>query len=395
MLAVTAEARHATGLRLAWLGHASGNRADGLSSYSEQVAGGLQRRGAEVSFHHASSDGAVVPGQPREVISWPTWDFKTVVVSRPGFRPRMTSWLASRHPQVLHCSLSMTLDDGWVGKRARSLGSVTVVTFHLPFGRPGTARASVMRELHRFWAGRLSGYQRVIVFSQDHLERLRRVGVPLERLRVVPNAVDLGLFSPGEGLLRRKRLPEANLVVGYLGRLDPEKGIRPLLEAFGRAGLGPDARLLLAGDGVLRPLVERAAAHDHRIVHLGRLVGVEARVDFWRSIDLFCLPSSAEGLSIAMLEAMATGRAVAVTKAGGLEEAGGGGLELEGGRLADSLTELLREVAGHQELLVEKGSRARSEAVRHHGMETMLDRLLEIYSELGVPLPSGRPGRPR
>ena len=388
---MTPEARPASAVRLAWLGHASGNRSDGLSSYSEQVAGGLQRVGLEVMFHHAAGDGAVVPGRPSEVVSWPTLKFKTVTVPRLGFRPAMAAWLESRRPQILHCSLSMTVDDGWVGQCARRLGSATVVTFHLPFGRPGTARAAVMRELHRFWARRLSAYQRVIVFSRDHQERLARVGVPLERLRVVPNAVDLELFSPGDGVLRRERLAEAGLVVGYLGRLDPEKGIRPLLAAFQRAGLDRSARLLIAGDGVLRPLVERAAARDPRVVYLGRLVGVAARADFWRSIDLFCLPSTAEGLSIAMLEAMATGRAVAVTRAGGLREAGAGAFELEAGRLQGSLAGLLQKAAHDRDLLAEKGSLARSEAVRHHGIETMLDHLLEIYSELGVSLPTPGP----
>jgi glycosyltransferase involved in cell wall biosynthesis len=390
---VTPEEGLASGPRLAWLGHATGNRADGLSSYSEQVAGGLQRRGFEVMFHHAAGDGPVVPGHPREVVSWPTWKFKTVTLPRVGFRPAMASWLESRRPQLLHCSLSMTLDDGWVGQRARRLGSATVVTFHLPFGRQRTARAVVMRELHRFWAGRLSSYQRVIVFNQDHRERLARVGVPRERLRVVPNAVDLELFAPGDGVLRAERLAGADLVIGYLGRLDPEKGIRPLLEAFQKAALGPSARLLVAGDGVLRPLVERAAAHDPRIVNLGRLVGVPARADFWRSIDLFCLPSTAEGLSIAMLEAMATGRPVAVTKAGGLSDAGAGAFELDASRLRNSLAGLLQEVSHSRKLLEEKGLLARSEAVRHHGIESMLDRLLEIYSELGVTLPAPRPER--
>lgn len=392
---MTPEGRLANGLRLAWLGHASGHRADGLSSYSEQVAGGLQERGAEVRFHHAARDGAIVPGTPAEVVAWPTWNFKTVIVPRPGFRSAMAAWLETRRPQLLHCSLSMTLDDGWVGERALRLGVGTVATFHLPFGSPGTTRAAVMRELHRFWAGRLRGYQRVIVFDPDHRERLARVGIPLERLRVVPNAVDLRRFSPGAGTLRAQRLARSELVIGYLGRLDPEKGIRPLLKAFESAGLGRDSRLLIAGEGVLKALVQRAAARDPRIVYLGRLGGVFARADFWRSIDLFCLPSTAEGLSIAMLEAMACGRAVAVTRAGGLQAAGAGAFELSERRLQDSLVTLLEQVSRDPSLLADKGALARSEAVRHHGSEVMLDRLLAIYSELGVSLPDVRPGPSR
>ncbi|MHB1499769.1 MAG: glycosyltransferase family 4 protein [Candidatus Dormibacteria bacterium] len=379
--------RSAKSLQLAWLGHASGRRADGLSTYSEQVVQGLLERGAAVRFHHAAGDGGVVPGRPLEVVSWPSIKVKTVTVPPPGFKAQMAAWLNSRRPAVMHCSLSMTLADGWVAEQALRAGSATVVTFHLPFGLVGTPRATVMQELHRFWAHRLGSYQRVIVFTQDHLERLTGVGFARERLRVVPNAVDVDLFSPGLGTLRQARLPGAGLVVGYLGRLDPEKGIRQLLVGFRRAELGPDARLLVAGDGVLRPMVQRAAAGDPRVLHLGRLQGIRARVDFWRSIDLFCLPSSAEGLSLSLLEAMATGRAVAVTAAGGLEAAGLGGLELDPRRLADSVAARLSEAAQRPELVREKGALARSEAVRHHGVETMVDRLLDIYSELGAVAP--------
>lgn len=372
----------AGGIRMAWLGHAAGRRADGLTSYSEQVTVGLERRGAEVYFHHARSDGEEVPGKPAAVVAWPTLNFKTVTLPRPGFRHRMGRWLEENRPDITHCSVSFTLADGWVGERALGVGSATVATFHLPFGTAGTGRAAVMRELHRFWARRLRSYERVIVFSQEHRERLTAVGFSGERLRVVPNAVDVTQFAPGPSRLRSGLLRDAELVIGYAGRLDPEKGVRQLLRAFTMADLGPNARLLLAGNGVLRPMVERAAARDPRVVYRGQVVGVASRTDFWRAVDLFCLPSSAEGLSISMLEAMATGCAVAVTRAGGLPAAGGCGLELDERRLTDSLTERLRQLWTDRATATRLGARCRSEAVHHHSMDAMLDRLMEIYSEI-------------
>ena len=370
------------GLQLAWLGHAAGRRTDGLTSYSEQVTVGLERRGVRIYFHHAGNEGKEVPGNPAEVIAWPTLNFKTVTLPRPGFRHRMSQWLEDHRPDIVHCSVSFTLADGWVGTRGLGLGSGTVATFHLPFGSSGTGRAAVMRELHRFWARRLRSYERVIVFSQEHLERLSRVGFSEERLRVVPNAVDVTQFSPGPSRLRAGTLQGADLVIGYAGRLDPEKGIRQLLRAFRMADPGPGARLLLAGDGVLRPMVQRAAAMDPRVVYLGQVVGVQARTDFWRSVDVFCLPSSAEGLSISMLEAMATGCAVAVTRAGGLQALGGCGLELDEHRLIESLAERMRQMSADREDLSRLGALCRAEAIRHHSLEAMLDHLLDIYAEI-------------
>ncbi len=383
-----AEPVRADHLQLCWLGHSPGRRADGLTTYSEQVVGGLTARGSSVYFHHSSTDGPETFAKVAEEILWPSLRFKTVALAHPSFRRRMGRWFESHRPQVTHCSVSFTLDDGWVARTASAAGSATVATFHLPFGQPGTGRALVMRELHRFWARRLRSYQRVIVFSEDHLDRLVQVGFVRERLIVVPNAVDTDVFAPGPGHLRQSRLPQADLVVGFAGRLDPEKGIRELLAGFRAADLGKGARLLIAGSGSLEHQVRTAASEDPRVVYLGQLRELPTRVDFWRSVDLFCLPSSAEGLSLAMLEAMACGCAVAVTPAGGLQVMAGAGLELDPLRLRDSISDQLREVAHAPERARLKGLAARSAAVRHHGLKEMLDRLLSIYQDARAQLAS-------
>ncbi len=376
-------------LRVAFLGHAVGRHADGLTSYSEEVAEGLVKRGEEVFFHHARRDGSQVPVDPGHAVAWATMRFKTATMPMPGFRPRMHRWLAAHRPDVTHCSLSFTLDDGWVGAAAERLGSARVVTFHLPFGREGSGRAVVMRELHRFWARRLDHYQRVIVFTEEHRLRLAEVGVGIGRIEVLPNAVDTERFSPGPSRLRGERLPGAALVVGFAGRLDPEKGVRELLAGFERAELGPRARLLLAGRGALERQVRQLAERDPRVVYLGQLRRLEDRVDFWRAVDVFCLPSSAEGLSISLLEAIASGCAAAVTPAGGLLAAAAGGVALDPARLADSVAEQLHGIA--PERAGELGLHAREEALRHHGLDAMLDRLLAIYRSCMNE--QGHPGR--
>ena len=367
------------GLRVALLGHAGGRRADGLSSYSEQVAQGLRRRGCTVYLHHAAEDGSLVPVAPEMATSWPTLRFKTVTIPRPGFRRRMEAAIALQRPQVTHCSLSFTLADGWVGRLARRHGSATVATFHLPFGAEGTARGLVMRQLHRFWLSRLGAYQRLVVFSEGHRQRLLGLGAGAERVVVVPNAVDTGLFHPPDG--GRQRRASGELVAGYLGRLDPEKGIGALLEGFAAAPLPPGARLVIAGAGTLSPLVRRAAASDPRVTYRGQLLGADARVAFWQEVDIFCLPSTAEGLSISLLEAMACGCAVLATPEGGLDAAAEGGLAIDPLRLAASVAERLGQLARDPDLTATLGAAARSRVLERHGMELMLDRLLAIYRD--------------
>ncbi len=365
--------------RISWFGHAAGRRADGLSSYSATVVAGLQRRGCSLHFHHAALDGDRVPAGIEGAVAWPAWRFKTVTLPQPGFRAALRRRLARERADIVHCSLSFSLRDGLLAQAAHEVGAAAVVTFHLPFGRPRSARGRALQALYRFWAPRLRAYDRVIVFSPEQRARLAAAGVAPERCVVIPNAVDTAAFCPGPSDLRAGPLRGAGLVIGYAGRLDPEKRVERLLQAFTRAALPPDTVLLLAGDGQGVRTVERAAAASRRVVYLGRLDTEAALVAFWRAVDCFCLPSTAEGLSLALLEAMACGCAVLATPMAGAAVAGAGGRVLAPGggvaELAAALTELCRDPAEVSRL----GALARDRAVRHHGVEPMLDQLLRVY----------------
>ncbi|HUY56137.1 MAG TPA: glycosyltransferase, partial [Candidatus Nanopelagicaceae bacterium] len=97
--------------------------------------------------------------------------------------------------------------------------------------------------------------------------------------------------------------------------------------------------------------------------------------------DVFCLPSNAEGLSLALLEAMATGCAVAATPEGGAALVGGVAAALDPNALSESVSQQLQFLMQEPGELRRRGVMARGEAERHHGMSAMLDRLLEIYAE--------------
>ncbi len=322
-------------------------------------------------------------------MAWSAWRFKTVTIPTPGFRRRMRLWLRRHHPDLIHTSLSFNLEDGWLARQAREFGIGAVATFHLPFGEPGSGRARVMRQLHRFWVPRLRSYQRVIVFSSAQGELLVQLGLDQGAIAVVPNAVDTARFSPGPSRLRRERLTSAELVLGYAGRLDPEKGVRELIAGFLAAGPPPRARLCIAGSGSLSAEVARSARHP-AIVYLGQLFGVEERADFWRAVDLFCLPSRAEGLSQSLLEAMASGCAVAATPAGGADQVGEAVDRLDPHDPASSIAGLVERLASHPELLAHMGRVARERVVRHHGIAAMLDRVQGVYLQCLNPLAGDR-----
>lgn len=149
----------------------------------------------------------------------------------------------------------------------------------------------------------------------------RILRLPLGSVRVVANGVDTSIFrpAPSKGLLRRRLgLPDDRPVVLSMGNLKPVKGHDVLLEAIQL--LGPAAKLMtlvIAGQDF-----QNGTLHGWASRHLAgvdvRFVGQQDDpLPWYQAADLFVLPSKWEGMSNALLEAMACGLPVIATAAGG------------------------------------------------------------------------------
>lgn len=165
----------------------------------------------------------------------------------------------------------------------------------------------------------------VVAVSADMARRLAmRVG---PEVCLIPNGIRLA----GLGRPDRPRWPDGapgGVVLGTAARLVPVKGLDGLLEAVRLVSDAvPDVRLLVLGDGPLRAALESRAA----ALGLGRRVwfaGHQADVPCWlAAMDVFVLPSLAEGLPMSLLEAMAAGRPVVASRVGGVPEVVRDGLE--------------------------------------------------------------------
>ena len=142
-------------------------------------------------------------------------------------------------------------------------------------------------------------------------------GVPRDRLRLIRNAVDGERFAPPLG----ERAPGAAAVVGFVGRLSPEKHPRLFVRMAARVHeQRPDVRFVLVGDGPLRASLEHEAA-ELGVADAMDFLGERRDVDaVLRSLDVLVLTSWHEGTPLAVLEAMATGVPVAATDVGGVPE---------------------------------------------------------------------------
>jgi glycosyltransferase involved in cell wall biosynthesis len=226
-------------------------------------------------------------------------------------------------------------------------------------------------------------FDRVFGVSETEARRVIESGVAAERVEVVHNGIDVERFEQGEASLRA---PGDGLVVGMVSRLQQhQKNCAGFIRAAHFAlGQGIAARFVLVGGGEDRGQFEALAA-ELGIAEKVTFAGVRKDMpEVYRSLDLFVLPSFAEGLPMVVLECMAAGRAVLATDVGAVSEVvknGETGVLVASGDqegLNRAMVELLRdgELRGR---LAEGGRRL----VRDNfSRERMAGRYLESYERL-------------
>jgi sugar transferase (PEP-CTERM/EpsH1 system associated) len=232
---------------------------------------------------------------------------------------------------------------------------------------------------------------RYTAVSKDLAQWLERtIGVRTEKVTNIYNGVDLVRFRPPNGVRHAVGpegfAPAGTFVVGTVGRMEAVKDQLTLVRAFIHLiDSDPNARaklrLVLIGDGPLRKaagsLLREARAHD-----ISWLPGERDDVpEIMRSLDLFVLPSLAEGISNTILEAMASGLPVVATRVGGNPE-----LVVEGvtGMLvppADpaAQAEVIRGYVVNPNNLTRHGRAGRTRAEKHFSIEAMVDGYIGVY----------------
>jgi len=273
-----------------------------------------------------------------------------------GWDADIIGWLATRGTQCRHVShLHITPD--WLFS-PRYKHKVRRWLTRRAFSPRGTRVIAVAEAVRQHWHG---------VLPQNSGKTV-----------VIRNGIDVSRFRPTK--TSRSRRPP---VIGTAARLVPAKGIDDLLRALdliAEDGLKPQLRI--AGDGPLRAEIERRAKQlglADRVTLLGRVQDMPA---FYRSLDVFVLPSvTHEGLPLALLEAMATGLPVLATRIGGAAELIGEnreGLIVEPGDpqgLAAGLRRLLTDSAFRKRL----GQNARRRVLQDFSVERFAEDVFELY----------------
>ena len=207
--------------------------------------------------------------------------------------------------------------------------------------------------------------------------------VPVEALS---NGVDLTNYKPGAPsaeVLAKYGIDMSKPRVLYVGRVDPEKSIERVVEAFVEVSrMVPEAELMIVGDGIARPelekLVREKGLHD-KVRFLGRVLPPDLH-DLYRTGTLFATASETETQGIVLIEAAATGLPLVAVDAGAVRELcqdGVNGILCRSGdtqQMAEAMTRILTDA----KLRAEYSAKS-VEIAKKHDINHTLVRFEEIY----------------
>lgn len=371
---------------------------NGVATFSRNLARGLAARGHEVlviapsqtnkKFKEIDDNHVVI--RTASVPFLPYQNFR--ISPTPGREVKKI--IQEFEPDVIHIQMMM-----WIGQSAMKYGNkygIPIVTTNhampenlmdnimllAPIARP------INYMLTQYGARFHSKADYVTLPTQSAIDMFKatdKVKVPME---AVSNGIDLTRFSPGRPdatLYSQFGLPKDVPIITFVGRLDAEKHVYVLVNAFKRLLETHSAHLLIIGDGQeainLKEQAHELGIFDH-ITFTGR-VSEEDKESLLKVATVFAMPSPMELQSIATLEAMASGQPIVAVNAGALSELcqeGRNGYLFpldDDESLAEALSKIITDPALRSQMSKESLAIAKT-----HDLNTTLARFEAIYGSL-------------
>jgi glycosyltransferase involved in cell wall biosynthesis len=376
-------------MRIAWLGKKS--PFCGNVSYGLAVTEALKERGHGISFIHFNTPSLQANSeshndQEPEVALPYLVKSQMYTIPSPRASRELRESLERFQPDLVHASLTLSPLDFRLPELCQQLGVPLVATFHPPFDAGlRNITAGGQQLTYQLYASSLAKFDRVVVFSELQAELLIRLGVAKSTLAVIPNGVDPNIWRPGASQLSERF--RGKRVFLYMGRLATEKNVEALLRAWKLVQL-PGCVLVVVGDGPLRQALQANYSNDD-VIWWGYEADQAVRLALLQVAEVFMLPSLVEGLSLALLEAMASGTACVATDAGADGEVleAGAGIVISTQGVTTQLRTLLPVLREQPILSRELGRRARERVLERYTLKGNIDALEQLYTDLISPIP--------
>ena len=231
----------------------------------------------------------------------------------------------------------------------------------------------------KYWFKKLDGHIAVSPAAISHVAPFFPV-----KYDVIPNGIDLGYF--GAEAAPMPEFKDGKLNILFVGRMEKRKGLKYLLEAFGRVKWDfPNIRLIVVGPGNLDKYCHRVISERNlQDVVLAGAVDYDTLSRYYHTADIFCTPATGkESFGIVLLEAMAASRPIVATAIQGysfIVKHGHQGL-LVPPRDSDALADALAVLIQNPELRKEMGARGRA-AVDQYRWDKVARQVLDYYGTI-------------
>jgi glycosyltransferase involved in cell wall biosynthesis len=292
----------------------------------------------------------------------------------------LSSQLEAFRPDVVHAESHLFLPTFQAIKKAKKMNLACLVTVHGLYAERGKAlnfiQFAYLRTMGLFIFKRTD---RVICLTQSEANEVIKYGCAAEKVRVIPNAIDIERFAPG---IER----EGKLIV-WVGRFVIEKGLEYLVKAAEKiAKKMNNTNFLLIGYGPLKGKIEQLI-HERGLSNTIRIIGPLSRnqiASILGKATLFAFPSLREGLPLSVLEAMACGTPVVGSDIPGVRSIitnGQNGL-LVSPRNPEALANAIWILLEDESLRKRLGQNARRTVEEKYNWNTVLSMLEEVYREI-------------
>lgn len=363
---------------------------NGAANFSQRLARGLAARGHEVHVLCASATGPQLIEHDGDVVvhrikSWSYRKYETLRFAIPWLvGSEAQRLIADVQPDVVHIQCHLLIGRG-LAKAAQKAGIPYIATNH--FMPENVLGYAPFPHWFKPYVGRWTWRDLASVYGSADL-----ITAPTGRaVQLLTDATGLYAEPVSCGIDSDRYWQAAQRVAGevrneptilFVGRLDPEKRIDELIQAYARLSIGSGARLEIVGDGEQRQALEQLAVDQgvrHRVDFRGKISDAELLEAYGRAA-VFCMPGIAELQSLVTLEAMSAGKPVVAANAMALphlvQSGHNGWLYTPGdvGELAMRLSALITD----PELCQRMGRHSR-ELVTRHALGATLDRFEGIY----------------
>jgi len=363
-----------------------------IGSPEDEVVDGIRFR------RFSSKFGSSIPGEevPYNVIKNPlelTWGHVLTwfILNRVDFAIKLNKYLEKEDFDIVHVHTPFTSNA--LININRKLREKMIYTAHIGEERKRLALDPSAPLVLKLFSPDLYLMKRVrksVVLNEPLKEKLVKKGIEEEKLKVIPNGVNVEDFNVSEKEIARvrKKYGLEGITVMFAGTVTPRKGVLHLIRAGEILNLGKDVLFLIVGN------LDLDRKYSQKVMEYAKSKGVNAKFTgfvpyedlkaLYSTCDIFVLPSFEEGQGVVLLEAMASGKPLIGSKVGGIPmqiRDGWNGFLVKPGN-EKVLAEKIKYLVENEEERIKMGKNSRKLAKEEFDWEKIAERYLEVYEEV-------------